>query len=129
MQDQKTLFMPDSPGNKLIAGHKNIIENPNIGLIFFMSNIRENLIINGKAELPNDPELLNRLGARGKPPSFITKITVEESFFHCGKALFRSNLWNPDSWQEPEKISFGKILVGTPTTKETFNKKSKSKAH
>ena len=57
VQDQKTLFMPDSPGNKLIAGHKNIIENPNIGLIFFMSNIRENLIINGKAELRNEPEL------------------------------------------------------------------------
>ena len=117
MQDQKTLSIPDRPGNKLIDGHRNIIENPNIGLIFFVPNIRETLRINGKAELRNDPELLNRLEARGKPAFLVTKITVEESFFHCGKALIRSNLWNPDSWQEPEKISFGKMLVGTPITK------------
>ena len=117
MQNQKTLFIPDRPGNKLIDGHKNIIENPNIGLIFFVPNIRETLRINGKAELRNDPELLNRLGALGKPASLVTKITVEQSFFHCEKALIRSNLWNPDSWQEPEKISFGKMLVGTPITK------------
>ena len=117
VQDQKTLFIPDRPGNKLIDGHKNIIENPNIGLIFFVPNIRETLRINGKAELRNDPELLSRLEARGKPASLVTKITVEESFFHCGKALIRSNLWNPDSWQEPEKISFGEMLVGTPDNK------------
>ena len=117
VQDQKTLFIPDRPGNKLIDGHKNIIENPNIGLIFFVPNIRETLRINGKAELRNDPELLNRLEARGKPAFLVTKITVEESFFHCGKALIRSNLWNPDSWQEPEKISFGEMLVETSDNK------------
>ena len=117
VQDQKTLLIPDRPGNKLIDGHKNIIENPNIGLIFFVPNIRETLRINGEAELRNDPELLNRLEARGKPASLVTKITVEESFFHCGKALIRSNLWNPDSWQEPDKISFGEMLVGTSDNK------------
>jgi len=117
VQGQKKLFIPDRPGNKLIDGHKNIIENPNIGLIFFMPNIRETLRINGKAALRNDPELLNRLEARRKPGSLVTKVTVEESFFHCRKALIRSNLWNPDSWQEPEKISFGEMLVGTSDNK------------
>ena len=117
VQDQKTLLMPDRPGNKLSDGHRNIIENPNIGLIFFVPNIRETLRINGKAELRNDPELLNRLESRGKPASLVTKITVGESFFHCGKALIRSNLWNPESWQEPEKISFGEMLVETSDNK------------
>ena len=35
------------------------------------------------------------------------------NFFHCGKALIRSDLWNPDYWQEPEKISFREMLVRT----------------
>ena len=61
--------------------------------------------------------MLNRLEARRKPGSLVTKVTVEESFFHCGKALIRSNLWDPDSWQEPEKISFGEMLVGTSDNK------------
>ena len=53
-----------------------------------------------------------------RPASLVTKITVEESFFHCGKAIIRSNLWNPDSWEEPEKISFGEMLVGTNENKK-----------
>jgi predicted pyridoxine 5'-phosphate oxidase superfamily flavin-nucleotide-binding protein len=67
VQDQKTLLMPDRPGNKLSDGHRNIIENPNIGLIFFVPNIRETLRINGKAELRNNPSYLigsNRAGNR-----------------------------------------------------------------
>ncbi|MBC09252.1 MAG: phosphohydrolase [Gammaproteobacteria bacterium] len=118
VQDKKTIFIPDRPGNKLIDGHKNIIENPHIGLIFFVPNTRETLRINGNAELRNDHELLNRFEARGRPASLVTKITVEESFFHCGKAIIRSNLWNPDSWEAPKKISFGEMLVGTNENKK-----------
>ena len=117
VQDKKTIFIPDRPGNKLIDGHKNILENPYIGLIFFVPNTRETLRINGKAELEMTTSC--SIGSkRGRPASLVTKITVEESFFHCGKAIIRSNLWNPDSWEEPEKISFGEMLVGTNENKK-----------
>jgi uncharacterized protein len=51
-----------------------------------------------------------RLSARGAPALLAIRVTVHECFFHCGKAFIRSQLWKPETWQERQKISFGKIL-------------------
>ena len=45
-EDDRTLIIPDRPGNKLADGHLNILDNPTIGLIFFVPNTRETLRIN-----------------------------------------------------------------------------------
>ena len=41
---------------------------------------------------------------------------MTECFFHCGKALIRSKLWQPDSWAAERRVSFGrqfaKIMAG-----------------
>ena len=36
---------------------------------------------------------------------------IEECFFHCGKAFIRSKLWQPESWGNPYKVSFGKMFA------------------
>ncbi len=109
--DEKTLVIPDRPGNRLAYGHLNVIENPQVGLLLVIPNTSETLRINGKAELSADPQLLESLAARGKPAVLAIRVTVEECFFHCGKAFIRSGLWKPDEWGERFRISFGEMYA------------------
>lgn len=109
--DDKTLLIPDRPGNRLAYGHLNVIENPQVGLLLVIPNTSETLRINGKAELCADPAVLESLAARGKPAVVAIRVTVEECFFHCAKAFIRSGLWKPDSWGEKHRISFGEMYA------------------
>ncbi len=107
--DERTLVIPDRPGNKLAYGHLNILDNPRIGLIFMVPGTPETFRVNGDAELTADPELLERLAARGKPATVAIRVHVREAFFHCAKAFIRAALWQPDSWPERHKVSFGEM--------------------
>ena len=111
MLDDKTLLVPDRPGNKLAFGHLNILQNPRVGLLFLIPGTPETLRINGKAELSHDPELLQQLAARGKPATLVLKVQIEEVFFHCAKAFMRSNLWQSDTWPERHRVSFGEMFA------------------
>ena len=109
--DDKTLLVPDRPENKLAFGHLNILQNPQVGLLFLIPGTPETLRINGKAELSHDPELLQQLAARGKPATLVLKVQIEEVFFHCAKAFMRSNLWQSDTWPERHRVSFGEMFA------------------
>lgn len=106
--DEKTLLIPDRPGNKLAYGHQNILSNPRVGILFIIPNTPETLRINGTAELHADPTLLDQLAARGKPAVLSIRVSVEECFFHCGKAFIRSDLWKSETWGERHRVSFGR---------------------
>ena len=93
-----SLLIPERKGNNLAFGPHNILATGRIGLIFVVPGQRETLRVNGSASLTADPELLEQLGARGKPALLCTEVGVEECFFHCGKALIRSRAWDPTSW-------------------------------
>ena len=94
----RSLPIPERKGNNLAYGPRNILATRRIGLIFVVPGQRETLRVNGTATLNNDPMLLERLSARGKPSLFCTEVAVEECFFHCGKAMVRSRAWDPPSW-------------------------------
>jgi len=111
VEDDRTLAIPDRPGNKLVFGHLNILRNPHIGLIFMVPGTPETLRINGRAELTRDPELLERLAARGRPAVLATRVRIDQCFFHCAKAFIRSNLWKPEEWGERHRVSFGKMFA------------------
>lgn len=111
VQDERTIVIPDRPGNRLVYGHLNLLENSKVGLIFLIPGTPETLRINGTAELTNDPALLERLSARGKPAVLAIRVHIRECFFHCAKAFLRSELWKPETWPERQKISFGKMLA------------------
>ncbi len=106
--DERTLIIPDRPGNKLAFGFENLLLCPHLSLIFLRPGIRETLRINGTGQITNDPQILARFAVNGKPAQLCTVVTVQECFFHCGKALIRSRLWQPDSWASERGISFGK---------------------
>jgi PPOX class probable FMN-dependent enzyme len=112
--DEKHLLIPDRPGNKRFDGIRNIFENPHIGLIFLVPGRSETVRVNGRAWITNDPELLDTMPVRGKRPWFAIGVEVEECFLHCGKALIRSELWEPGSWPDLVTVPSGaEILKGT----------------
>ncbi|HEX4211308.1 MAG TPA: MSMEG_1061 family FMN-dependent PPOX-type flavoprotein [Candidatus Binataceae bacterium] len=111
IEDERTLYIPDRKGNKLLFGLENILLNPHVGLIFMVPGTNETLRVNGTAELTVEPGLLERLSARGTPGLLAIRVTISECFFHCAKAFIRSNLWQPEHWPEQIKISFGKYLA------------------
>jgi len=111
VDDPHTLLIPDSKGNKLLFGLQNILENSHAGIIFMVPGTDETLRINGTGELSVDPALLARLSPNGAAPQLAIRITVRECFFHCAKALIRSQLWKPESWRARVPFSWGKYLA------------------
>ena len=111
VEDEQTLLIPDRLGNRLAYGHRNILVNPHVGALFMIPGTTETLRVNGKASLTADPDLIERLAARGRPAVLVIRVEVEEVFFHCSKAFLRSKLWQPDVWGERYKVSFGKLYA------------------
>lgn len=105
VDEDDNLLIPERPGNRLAFGFRNILRNGEIGLIFVVPNQRETLRVKGRATLHNDPQILETMKVGGKPALLYTHVDVKECFFHCGKALIRSHLWQPEKW------NFGKQSI------------------
>jgi uncharacterized protein len=110
--DDTTLLIPDRLGNNRIDTLANLLARPGIGLIFFVPGINETLRVNGRACITTDPALLEPLAVNSKVPRSAILVTAEEIYFHCGKALIRSDLWNPDKRvRRSDFPSLGRILA------------------
>lgn len=95
--DDRTLLIPERPGNRRVDSMSNLLANPSVGLIFFVPGIDETLRLNGRASLVDAPEPLAELAVNGKVPKLAIRVDVDEVFFHCAKALRRSRLWDPET--------------------------------
>ena len=94
--DQRTLAIPDRPGNHRFDSFANILETGRIGLVFLVPNRNEVVRVNGSARIVRDADI-RALGAiKGRVPDFVVLVDVEEAFYHCGKAIIRSRLWHPE---------------------------------
>ena len=110
--DDSTLLLPDRPGNNRVDSYGNIVAHPGVGLLFFVPGINETLRVNGNARVTTDAERLGKLAAQGKVPAAGLLIAVTEAFFHCGKALMRSHLWDASSQVERSAFpTLGKIMA------------------
>lgn len=110
--DDKTLAIPDRPGNAKADTLTNIIKNPNVGLIFLIPGIKETLRVNGEALIVTDERILELLICDGKKPSFAIIVKVKEAFMHCAKCMIRSKLWqNSETLKERPVASLAKALV------------------
>lgn len=92
--DDKTIAIPDRPGNNRIDGFRNIVRDPRIALLFLIPGVGETLRVNGRASISIDPDLLQRFAINSKLPRSVMLIHVETVFFHCAKAIVRSKLWD-----------------------------------
>lgn len=110
--DEHTLLIPDRPGNRKIETLRNVIKNPNVALVFFVPGRVETLRVTGKAVITADPALLTPLSVEGKAPKCGILVTLDQVYFHCGKALVRSRLWDVTSQEAATTLpSFGCMMA------------------
>ncbi|MEU4834674.1 pyridoxamine 5'-phosphate oxidase family protein [Streptosporangium sp. NPDC023615] len=109
--DDRTLVIPDRPGNRRLDSLRNIVANPNVGLLFMVPGTEETLRVNGRAQVVSRAPYMERLSVRGKVPALAISVEVRECFFHCSKAFRRSSLWRPERWPDRESLpTLGQIM-------------------
>lgn len=110
--DNKTVLIPDRPGNNRIDSLRNIVRDPRVSLLFLIPGIGETIRINGRAEICLDDDLLERFPVKGKLPKAVIAVTVDTMYFQCQKALVRSGLWKSDNQIDRKALpSTGEILA------------------
>ncbi|MFE4454832.1 MSMEG_1061 family FMN-dependent PPOX-type flavoprotein [Streptomyces sp. NPDC056796] len=93
--DERTLALPDRPGNKIADSFRNLAANDGVGLCFLVPGLREVLRVNGSGYVTDEPDVLARMRTEAKRPALAIVVEVAEVYFHCGRALIRSRLWDP----------------------------------
>ncbi len=110
--NDKQLAIPDRPGNNRIDSPLNMLDNPQVGLLFIIPGVKETLRVNGEVEISIDPDLLDLLSVDGKRPRCAFVVTVKEAYIHCAKSIMRSDLWNPEKHIDRKVLpSMGRILA------------------
>jgi len=110
--DEHTIAIPDRPGNNRLDTMSNIVENPAVGLLFFIPGFDDTLRINGRATIVRDEAVLARAEVGGKRPKVAIRVEVDEAFLHCAKALKRSRLWDPGSKVDRRTMpSLGRMIL------------------
>ncbi len=96
--DPKTLAIPDRIGNHRGDTFTNVLENPRVGLMFVVPKRKEVVRVSGSAEIVLDSGLRDEMQVNGHRPDLVLLVRVEEAFFHCGKSMIRSRMWQPEMW-------------------------------
>ncbi|MEL7258336.1 MAG: MSMEG_1061 family FMN-dependent PPOX-type flavoprotein [Pseudomonadota bacterium] len=110
--DRKTLAIPDRPGNHRYDGFQNLFETGRIGLVFFVPHRTEVVRVNGSAVVVRDMDVREHCAIKGRVPDFAVIVTVEEAFYHCGKSVIRSRLWQPDAHPKPDGLpTYAEALI------------------
>lgn len=109
--DDRTLAIPDRPGNNRLDTLENLVVNPAIGLLFLIPGMNETLRVNGQARVTVDEALRTRLAVEGKLPLSVIVVSIGSAYMHCAKAFLRSDLWKPDTWPDRSTLpTLGEIL-------------------
>jgi uncharacterized protein len=102
--DDKTLAIPDRLGNNRLDTFENLLDCPDVGLIFIIPGHGDTLRVSGKGQIVRDSALQERLAVNGKPPHLVLVVSVEEAFMHCPKCMIRSALWKPEQWPDRSNV-------------------------
>jgi PPOX class probable FMN-dependent enzyme len=109
--DERTLLLPDRPGNRIADTLTNLLADDRIALLFLIPGVGDTFRVNGRAIITDDRALLEPCTVQGKVPALGIVIAIEQAFTQCPKALIRSDLWNPEHHIERSQLpSSGAIL-------------------
>ncbi|GAA1956232.1 pyridoxamine 5'-phosphate oxidase family protein [Kitasatospora viridis] len=115
--DDTTLVIPERPGNRRTDGFRNILSNPQVGLLFLIPGRPDTLRVNGRARILRDAPFFDRMVVKGHRPQLALLVEIEQVFYHCPKALLRAGAWQPEKWQPeaaPSRARIAKTLEQRP---------------
>jgi uncharacterized protein len=112
IEKPSTLLIPERKGNKVAITCRNILAGSKVALLLVVPGTHEVLRIHGSAELIYDAALNERLASRSHSALLVTRVTVENCYFHCGKAFMRSKLFSEELEHKHISISLGEELSG-----------------
>ena len=105
--DDRTLLLPERPGNRLADTLRNILVNPHVGLLFVIPGATDTLRVNGRAFITDDLILLADSQVEGKAPKLGVVVEIDEVFTQCSKAFIRSECWNPARFVDASALPTG----------------------
>lgn len=110
--DDRTIAIPERPGNRRVDGYRNVLTNPHVGLVFVIPGRGDTLRINGRARLVSDAPFFDQLVVQGHRPVLALVVDIEEVFHHCSKAFLRSRLWQPETWNA-DRVASRPVIAHT----------------
>lgn len=109
--DDRTLLLPERPGNRIADSLTNLLSDPRIAMLFLIPGVGDTFRVNGEAQIVDDAELLAPSAVEGRVPKLGILVSIREAYTQCPKALIRSDLWNPEHHVERSELpSSGQIL-------------------
>ena len=105
--DERTLLVPERPGNRLADSLRNMLPNPHIALPFVVPAVTDTFRVNGSATITTDADLLAACAVEGKPPSLGILVDIDEAYTQCSKAFLRSHLWDAQRVVDPTTMPTG----------------------
>jgi PPOX class probable FMN-dependent enzyme len=105
--DERTLLLPERPGNRLADSLRNILANPHIGLLFIVPGVTDTFRVNGRATITVDASLLAPCAVEGKLPRLGILVDIDEAYTQCSKAFLRSHFWDPERFVDPATMPTG----------------------
>jgi len=105
--DERTLLIPERPGNRIADSLRNMLANPHIGMLFIVPGVTDTFRVNGRATLTVDAELLSPCAVEGKAPLLGILVDIDEAYTQCSKAFLRSRLWDPLLHVDPASMPTG----------------------
>nr|WP_246620105.1 MSMEG_1061 family FMN-dependent PPOX-type flavoprotein [Streptomyces corallincola] len=97
--DDRTLALPDRPGNRRADSFHNVLANPHAGLLYLIPGDTKVLRVNGRARLLTDAPFFDAMEQHGRRPALALLLHIDEIYLHCPASLKRSGLWSPESWE------------------------------
>lgn len=105
--DERCLLIPERPGNRLADSLRNMLVNPQVGLLFIVPGVTDTLRVNGRATITTDAALLAPCAVEGKLPRLGVLVDIVEAYTQCSKAFLRSQLWDPQRFVDPASMPTG----------------------
>lgn len=110
--DERTLAIPDRPGNARMDTFRNVLRDPHVGMIFLVPGRKDTLRVSGRAQIVRDIDLRRSMAVDGKVPEMALVVEVDHAFFHCAKCVVRSGLWDQNKWPDISDMqSLGAALI------------------
>lgn len=110
--DPHTVAYADWSGNNRIESMRNLQSDNRVGLLFIFPGLEIFMRINGRARVVTDSDLLAELKEGERVPKTATVVLVDEVLMHCGKAINRAGLWEPEAQLERDMVpTIGTMMV------------------